>query len=83
MYYLYILKNSKGLFYTGYSSNLKARFKEHNSDNVTNKKSFTYRNKPWKLIYYEAYSKESKARERERKLKHFGNSFSHLKNRIM
>jgi len=83
MYYVYLLKNNKGLFYIGYSSNLKIRFEQHNSDNVANKRSFTYRNKPWKLVYYEAYSAKEKAQEREKKLKHFGNSFSHLKNRIM
>jgi len=83
MYYVYILKNNKDLFYIGYTSNLKYRFEQHNSKDVTNKKSFAYRNKPWKLIYYEAYSKKENAQERERKLKHFGNSISHLKQRIM
>jgi len=33
-------------------------------------------------IYYEAYTSKLDARERERKLKHYGQSRNHLKNRI-
>ncbi len=82
MYYVYILKNNKNLFYIGYTSDLKRRFKEHNSEKY-NKNHFTFKNKPWKLVYYEAFSVKEKAIERERKLKYYGNSFGILKKRIM
>jgi len=45
MYYVYILKNNKNLFYIGYTSDLKRRFKEHNSEKY-NKNHFTFKNKP-------------------------------------
>lgn len=51
-HYLYILQSLKdGKFYTGITSNLRNRLKEHNSGENT---STSYR-KPFKLIYYEAY----------------------------
>jgi len=34
------------------------------------------------LLYYEAYTSETKARERERKLKHYGSAWRGLKDRI-
>jgi len=40
------------------------------------------RQEDWKLIYYEAYVAEKDARKRERKLKDYGQSRTHLKNRI-
>ncbi len=37
---------------------------------------------PWELLYYEAYSTESLARERERRLKHHGNAMKQLLRRV-
>jgi len=51
--------------YTGFSPNLRSRFKAHTNGFV---KATKYR-RPLKLIYYEAYSKESDARRREKYLK--------------
>ncbi len=72
MYFVYILKNeqSNELYY-GYTINLERRLGEHNTGN----------NK-WKLVYYEAYLSELDAKGREKKLKHYGQSRNHLKNRI-
>ena len=71
MYFVYVLKNAlTNEIYYGYTNNLERRFKEHNANNN------------WKLIYYEAYISELDARERENKLQHYGQSRSHLKNRI-
>jgi hypothetical protein len=36
----------------------------------------------WRLIYYEAYLKESDARNRERRLKHHGSGIVELKKRL-
>ncbi|HDZ77458.1 MAG TPA: GIY-YIG nuclease family protein [Candidatus Omnitrophica bacterium] len=71
MYYTYILKNSANELYYGYTKNLKQRLDRHRKND-----------KKIKLVYYEAYSAETDARTRERKLKQYGQSRSHLKKRI-
>jgi len=69
MYFVYVLINgSTGELYYGYTGNLKKRMSEHGN--------------AWELIYYEAYLSESDARNREKKLKHYGQARFHLKGRI-
>jgi putative endonuclease len=66
MYYIYILKSLKDKkFYTGYSSNLRKRIKEHNSGGVESTKN----RRPLQLIYYEAYLNKGNALLREKFLK--------------
>lgn len=66
MHYLYVLKSDKDHdFYTGTTSDLKRRFKEHNSG----KNFSTAPRRPFKLIYYEAYLLKSDAEAREKYLK--------------
>src|SRR5256885_15769374 len=74
MFYVYVLQspNGKSLYY-GFSSDLKQRFKAHQT---------TPKHAEWKLIYYEAYSDEQDARDRERMLKRYGAARGHLKQRI-
>jgi len=71
MYFVYVLKNkvSKELYY-GYTADVHKRLSQHN------------KNGSWELLYYEAYKSEKDARARERKLKQYGQSRTHLKNRI-
>jgi putative endonuclease len=70
MYYVYVLKNnSKGETYIGYTNDLKRRFKEH-------------KYKEPDLLYYEAYRSKQDAQERERALKHRGQTVRRLKERI-
>ena len=71
MHYVYLLRSeeTKELYY-GYTANLKRRLKEHNAKGKL------------ALIYYEAYLSESDARERENKLKHYGQTRTRLKNRL-
>ena len=72
MYYVYVLKNSKSeKLYTGHTNNIKKRTKQHKS-----------RNRYFKLIYFECYLSSRLARDRERKLKHYGSAWHALKNRI-
>lgn len=53
MFYVYILKSLKnGRNYTGFTDDLKQRFAEHNSG-IGGK--YSSANKPFELIYYEAY----------------------------
>jgi putative endonuclease len=74
VFYVYVLKNPKSAaLYYGFSSNLKQRFEEHQK---------MPKHAGWKLVYYEAYLDEQDARDRERMLKQYGASRSHLKQRI-
>ena len=65
MYYIYILLEKNGQFYTGFSADLRQRIKDHNAGKVES----TRDRRPLKLIHYEAYIKESDARRREKYLK--------------
>lgn len=66
MYYVYILQSSKsGILYYGYTTDLKKRFKEHN----TSKSKFTKGHLPWKLVFYSAFVDKPKAKDFELYLK--------------
>ncbi|MDP3988436.1 MAG: GIY-YIG nuclease family protein [Candidatus Levybacteria bacterium] len=65
VFYIYILKCSDGKFYTGFSSDLRKRLKEHQGGNV----SSTRNRKPLELLYYEAYRNKTNALKREKFLK--------------
>ncbi|MGB4966121.1 MAG: GIY-YIG nuclease family protein [Microgenomates group bacterium] len=78
MHYVYLLKDSGGKTYIGYSSDLKRRIKEHESGKVYTTKRMV---KP-KLVYYEAYSTSDEAKIRERKLKQYGSSYQGLMKRL-
>ncbi|MBI1956838.1 MAG: GIY-YIG nuclease family protein [Candidatus Niyogibacteria bacterium] len=79
MFYMYILKSlSNSRAYIGCTSDLRKRVVEHN----TRQERSTKAGFPWKLIYYEAFSSISFARQREAKLKRYGKRWSELKKRI-
>lgn len=65
-YYVYILQSEKDRqFYTGFTSDLKKRFGEHQEG-----KSFSTKNRrPFKLVYYEFCLNEQDAKTREKYLK--------------
>ncbi len=65
MYYVYILKLNNNQLYTGYTKNLKNRYKEHLYGKVQSTK---YR-RPLQIIHYEAYILKSDAKRREKFLK--------------
>lgn len=64
-------------FYTGYTNNLKLRFKQHDNGQVFSTKT----RRPFKLIYYEVSLNEEDARAREKYLKS-GMGKRYLKNRL-
>jgi len=78
MYYTYVLKNLiDNKLYVGFAKDLKNRVKDHNNGRV----KATRDRKPFKLIYYEACLKKSKALKREAYFKTgFGRRF--LKQRV-
>jgi len=66
-YYVYILQSEKdGKWYTGCTSDLRKRFKEHTEEKF---KSWTKGRGPFKLIYYEAYLNKEDAFSREKQIK--------------
>jgi putative endonuclease len=77
-YYVYILKSELDKkFYTGYTKDLKLRFKQHQDG----KAESTKRRGEMKLIYYEACLNQQDATRREKYLKtYLGKMF--LRNRL-
>jgi putative endonuclease len=66
MFTVYVLRSKRtGLYYTGSTSDLGRRLKEHNSD-----VSFSTKNRgPWELVHREDYATRREAMRRERQLK--------------
>lgn len=65
-YYVYLLKSvPKGKLYIGFTTDLKKRFKQHNSG--ANKATKPYI--PYKLIFYESFLSKKDAKKREIYLK--------------
>ena len=65
-YYVYVLRSLvDGDFYTGYSQDLKRRFREHQDGRVP----ATVRRRPFELVYYEACRTSTDATRREKYLK--------------
>ncbi len=78
MFYTYVLQSKKDkLLYTGFTSNLKSRFDQHNKGRVPSTKN----RRPLLLIYYEACLTQDDATRREKYLKTiYGKRF--IKSRI-
>ncbi|TSD00027.1 MAG: putative endonuclease containing a URI domain [Candidatus Peregrinibacteria bacterium Greene1014_49] len=65
MYTVYVIQNSDGILYKGYTSNLQKRILEHNS--VRGK--WTSARAPWNVVYKEEFASKSDALKREKFLK--------------
>ena len=80
MYYVYILRSLKDVrsIYIGFTDDIERRTQEHNSGRST----YTSKQMPWRLAYYEAYASQADAMDRERQLKHFANAWAQLRKRI-
>ena len=78
MFYAYVLQSAKdGKWYTGSTSNLQKRFRNHNS----NKVNYTKNRGPFKLIYYEVCLCQDDIWPREKYLK-TGMGKRYIKNRL-
>ncbi|OGD68133.1 excinuclease ABC subunit C [Candidatus Campbellbacteria bacterium RIFCSPLOWO2_01_FULL_34_15] len=78
MFYTYIIKSKKdGNLYTGATSNLRKRFKLHNSNEIKSTKN----RGPYVLIYYEACLSRGDAFRREKYLK-TGAGKKYIKSRL-
>ena len=67
MYFLYILECSDQTLYTGITTNLDRRLKEHNNSKLGAK--YTKIRRPVKLVYFEEFIDRSKASKEEAKIK--------------
>ncbi len=77
-YYVYVLKSNRtGKMYTGFTNNLRKRFKEHNSGKVRSTKGWG----PFEMIYAEACKNIEDAQAREIYLKS-GMGKRYLANRL-
>jgi putative endonuclease len=77
MFYVYVLVASDGETYTGFTSDLRRRFREHKAG----RNRTTKHRKDWTLAYYEAFRSEQDARDRERALKKSGQARRWLRER--
>jgi len=78
MYYVYVIRSQKDKqAYTGFTSDLQNRFREHNAGRVSSTKG----RGPFELIYYEACLNEQDALAREKYLKS-GMGKRYLRNRL-
>lgn len=66
MHYIYIIECSDGSLYTGYTTDLERRMKEHNSNSGA---KYTRGRTPVSLVYYEEYNNRSDATKRECEIK--------------
>ena len=65
-YYTYVLQSIKNKqFYTGFTSDLRKRFNQHNAGQSV----YTKGRGPFKLVYYEACLSHNDAAQREKYLK--------------
>lgn len=76
-FYVYVLLNQKGQFYTGCTENLKRRTGEHEDG----KSTYTRHHEPYRLVYYEACLNTNDAYAREKYLKS-GMGKRYLRNRL-
>jgi len=77
-FYVYVLlSETDGLFYTGYTSDLKKRLRLHNLGQVKSTKN----RRPLDLVYWEGCLNQQDATRREKYLKS-GNGKKYIRNRI-
>jgi len=69
IYYVYILKCSDGLTYTGITNDVSRRFEEHKKG--LNKNCFTFKRRPLELIFYQEFNDVEQAIYFEKKIKNW------------
>ena len=72
MYFVYILKCSDNTLYTGITSDLNRRVKEHNSSKLGAK--YTKARRPCKLVYSKEFASRSAAQIEESRIKKLSRS---------
>jgi len=67
-WYVYIAKCKDNTLYTGITTDIKRREKEHNTDNKLGAKSLRGK-RPIHIVYYERYNTQQEAKKREASIK--------------
>lgn len=67
MWYVYILKCTDGTFYTGITTDLDRRIKEHNFSKKSAK--YTSGRRPVKLVYSDTFKNQKQASKEEHRIK--------------
>lgn len=75
-YFVYILKCDEGSFYTGSTSDLERRFREHT---IGEGGAYTRSRLPVKLVFTESHANRAAAQKREAQLK----SWTHTKKQAL
>ncbi len=65
-FFVYVIKSKEGLHYTGYTSDLEKRIKQHNDKSLS---FWTKRGSGWKLIFFKEFKSSSEAMNYEKFLK--------------
>jgi putative endonuclease len=65
IFFVYVLKNSDGRLYIGFTTDLERRVSQHQED----KGGWTKGRGPWKLVHHETFTERKEALNRERNLK--------------
>lgn len=79
MYYVYILQSLKDQsYYTGLTTDIKARLKKHNAGEV----AYTSTKRPFKLTWYCCFEDKEKALQFEKYLKS-GSGFAFARKRLV
>jgi len=65
MYFVYIIKNTEGKYYVGYTKNIRERLERHNK----NRSDFTKNKVKWNLVYKERLLNKGDAIKRENYIK--------------
>jgi putative endonuclease len=68
-YYIYILRCSDGLTYTGFTNNISRRLEEHQRG--LNKNCFTFKRRPIELIFQQEFNDVNQAIYFEKKIKNW------------
>ena len=66
-YFIYILKCSDNLLYTGFTNNIERRFNEHQQG--LNQNFFTFKRRPLELIFHQVFNDVEQAIYFEKKIK--------------
>ena len=65
MFFVYVLRNSQGRLYVGFTQDLERRVRQHQDDEG----GWTKGKGPWELVHHEGFSERTEALKRERNLK--------------
>lgn len=70
-HYVYVVQCTDGTFYTGYTTNVRRRIKEHNNGDGA---KYTRGRNPVSLVHTEEFETQSKAMQREYEIKQLSKS---------